>query len=245
MWTPTTLTAWTSSWSGSHTWTRKAPTAARSSPLGILSKVWPGAAGRSPACTGGLFMLLVRGPAGVPLGTAHSICYGEHRIPFVVGAPAATVMFYQGHVHTKIPFSARDDVESALGLDRCGCAYCGEMQEGSSLARLFELAGKHFLASRMGEVERINGRGGGALPGGDGVRVRACKEPRPRTRVRCLLQGLWRLEGGPWRRGAGEWRRGRAAAGLAPAAASGRHGAAPHPHPECVLTRAARRPPAP
>ena len=108
---------------------------------------------------GGLFILLVRGPAGVPLGTTHSICYGEHRIPFVVGAPAATVMFYQGHVHAKIPFSARDDVESALGLDRCGCAYCGEMQEGSSLARLFELAGKHFLASRMGEVERINGKG--------------------------------------------------------------------------------------
>ena len=109
---------------------------------------------------GGLFTLLVRGPASATLGTTHSICYGEHRTPFTVGAPAATVMFYQSHVHTKIPFSARDDVESALDLARCGCAYCAEMQEGLSLTRLFELAGKHFLTSRMGEVGRINGGGG-------------------------------------------------------------------------------------
>lgn len=88
---------------------------------------------------------------------------------------------------------------------------------------------KAFSGQPHGRSRKNQRQRGGALPGGDGVRVRACKGPRRRTSVRCLLQGLWRLEGGPWRRGAGGRRRGRAAVGLAPAAASGRRGASPPP----------------
>lgn len=108
---------------------------------------------------GGLFTLLISGHAGAELGTTHSICYGEHRVPFTVGSPAAVVLLYQGHVHTKIPLLASAEIESALGLERCECAYCGSMQKGLDVARLFELAGKHFLVRRMGEIKRINDRG--------------------------------------------------------------------------------------
>lgn len=108
---------------------------------------------------GGLFPLLIQTPTNASFGTTHSICYGEHRVPFVLGGPAAVVMFYQRQVRVKIPLSARNEVESELSLNRCDCIYCADIKEGADSARLFELAGKHFLVCRMKEVKKINRAG--------------------------------------------------------------------------------------
>ena len=156
---------------------------------------------------GGLFTLLVQGSADATLGTTHSVCYGEHRTPFVVGAPAATVMFYQGQVRTKIPLSAKDDVESALDLSRCECQYCRGMQQGMSPAPLFELAGKHFLARRMEEVGRINTGGAARF-----LREMAAGYEHAKSRDVVRAYGAYYRDFGAWNDVLGDPKRGDGAA---------------------------------
>ena len=160
---------------------------------------------------GGLFTPLIRCPAGAEMGTTHSICYGEHRIPFTVGSPAAVVLFYQGHVHTKIPFSVCSHIESELGLDRCECAYCGSLQSGLDMAQLFELAGKHFLVRRMGEIGRINDKGAAQF-----LEELASAHEHAKNRDRDGVYGAYYRDFGAWKEALGGARGGAAADGPSP-----------------------------
>ena len=106
---------------------------------------------------GGLFSLLLedKGMSGV----AHSICYGEHRIPFSTGGGGSTTRFYQTNLHSKVPFTRKEEIEDALELEKCNCEHCVILMDEHTQGRELELTGKHFLLNRINELEEINSNG--------------------------------------------------------------------------------------
>lgn len=96
---------------------------------------------------GGLFSFMMLNH-GMP-GASHSICYGEHRIPFTGQGMMSTVRFYQPDLHSKIPLSRKEEVEKALSLRSCDCVHCARL---GGAENDMALAGKHFLKIRESEV---------------------------------------------------------------------------------------------
>ena len=105
---------------------------------------------------GGLFSLLLENKGLT--GTSHSICYGEHKIPFSRGGGGPTIRFYQPYLHSKIPLARKGEIEQALELERCDCKYCVALTNDTDGLEL-ELTGKHFLVKRIHEIETINTSG--------------------------------------------------------------------------------------
>ena len=112
---------------------------------------------------GGLYSFLLHkyGLSGV----CHSICYGEHKDPFMIGGMLANVRYYQPLIRSKIPFSRRYEIEKTLDLDKCDCKYCKELPDVStdSFGKQMELCGKHFLRVRANEINEIEHTSGKVL----------------------------------------------------------------------------------
>ena len=106
---------------------------------------------------GGLFSLLLE-DKGMS-GASHSICYGEHKIPFSTGGGGSTTRFYQIHLHSKVPFTRMEEIENALELEKCNCEHCVILKDENTQGRELELTGKHFLVNRINELEEINSNG--------------------------------------------------------------------------------------
>ena len=106
---------------------------------------------------GGLFSLLLE-EKGIT-GVSHSICYGEHKIPFSTGGGGSTTRYYQPHLYSKVPLARMEEVENALELKKCDCQYCKILKDRNIDGRELELAGKHFLLNRIRELEEINTNG--------------------------------------------------------------------------------------
>lgn len=104
---------------------------------------------------GGLFSFLLHRD-GLS-GTCHSICYGEHKDPFLIGGMLANVRYYQPMIRSKIPYSRRYEIEKTLDLINCNCEYCKELPKAvDNIGKQMELCGKHFLLTRANEVEQID-----------------------------------------------------------------------------------------
>lgn len=106
---------------------------------------------------GGLFSLLLEGKGMT--GTCHSICYGEHKIPFSTGGGGSITRFYQPHLYAKIPLARTEEVEKALELKKCDCQHCNDLNDKNTKGGELELAGKHFLLRRITELDEINSKG--------------------------------------------------------------------------------------
>ena len=106
---------------------------------------------------GGLFSLLLE-DKGIT-GASHSICYGEYKSPFAAGGGGATVRFYQPYLHSKLPFTRKEEIETALELKQCNCKYCVILNDKDTDGRKLELTGKHFLLKRIDELKEINADG--------------------------------------------------------------------------------------
>lgn len=110
---------------------------------------------------GGLFSLLLE-EKGMT-GASHSICYGEHKIPFSTGGGGSTTRFYQPYLYSKVPLARMEEVENALELKKCDCQYCNILKDRNTNGRELELTGKHFLLNRIKELEKINTDGASAF----------------------------------------------------------------------------------
>ncbi len=106
---------------------------------------------------GGLFSLLLN-EKGMT-GSSHSICYGEHKIPFSTGGGGPTIRFYQPYLYSKVPLARAKEVENALELKKCTCNYCNILKNENTDGRRLELTGKHFLSNRISELNLINKNG--------------------------------------------------------------------------------------
>lgn len=106
---------------------------------------------------GGLFSFLLE-DKGIT-GVSHSICYGEHKIPFSTGGGGSTIRFYQPFLHSKVPLARMEEIESALDLKKCDCEFCDILKDENTDGRELELTGKHFLLKRINEIEEINSDG--------------------------------------------------------------------------------------
>jgi hypothetical protein len=104
---------------------------------------------------GGLFSFLLH--AKGMTGACHSICYGEHKDPFLIGGMLANVRYYQCDIRAKIPYSKIHEIEKTLELTKCGCEYCNELPKvRDNIGKQMELCGKHFLLMRVKEITDIN-----------------------------------------------------------------------------------------
>jgi hypothetical protein len=110
---------------------------------------------------GGLFSFLLEDKG--MMGVSHSICYGEHKIPFSTGGGGSTIRFYQPYLHSKVPLARMEEIENALELKKCDCKYCDSLKDERPESNELELTGKHFLLKRMGELEEINTHGTGSF----------------------------------------------------------------------------------
>ena len=106
---------------------------------------------------GGLFSSLL-GNIGMT-GISHSICYGEYKDPFPVGSGGMITRFYQPNLYSKVPLARMEEIESALKLEKCYCEYCNILRDKSIESSKVELTGKHFLLTRIKELEEINSKG--------------------------------------------------------------------------------------
>jgi len=104
---------------------------------------------------GGLFSFLLH-TKGIT-GACHSICYGEHKDPFLIGGMLANVRYYQYDIRAKIPYSKIHEIETTLALTKCNCEYCNELPKArDNIGKQMELCGKHFLLMRTKEITEIN-----------------------------------------------------------------------------------------
>lgn len=106
---------------------------------------------------GGLFSSLLKDNGMT--GISHSICYGEYKNPFLTGGGGTIIRFYQPHLHSKISFTRREEIEEALKLEKCDCEYCDGLNENSTKGEKLEMTGKHFLLKRINEIDEINNNG--------------------------------------------------------------------------------------
>ena len=102
---------------------------------------------------GGLFSCLLKDKGMT--GVSHAICYGEHKAPFTVGGMAATIRYYEPYLHSKVPFGRMDELEDALELKKCPCEYCSQIPQIKQKGEQLEIAGKHFLLTRVKEINDI------------------------------------------------------------------------------------------
>ena len=106
---------------------------------------------------GGLFSILLEN-IGMT-GISHSICYGEYKDPFPIGSGGMITRFYQPNLHSKVPLARMEEIERALKLEKCDCEYCNILREKNIENSKLELTGKHFILTRIKELEEINSKG--------------------------------------------------------------------------------------
>ncbi len=106
---------------------------------------------------GGLFSFLLEDKGMT--GSSHSICYGEHRIPFSTGGGGMITRFYQPYLYSKVPLTRMEEIERALKLKKCDCKYCVILKGVNTPGEELALTGKHFILKRINELKEINSKG--------------------------------------------------------------------------------------